>query len=169
MTRRPNHRRGVFLSELVVALGLAALLVFLLGRLFVDSIYLQRIATQHTNRAAVIDDFARQVTKDARSATTADFTDGVLELSLRTPAGPATVHYTFEPEAARRTGPLGTESVWRSIRLRFDTTVERGPDANLLQVTFTELAPPRRSALLPRSFSQTFLLPAEGAAPEEQR
>ena len=54
MTYASHTRRGFLLVELMAVLAIGALLLGILGKMVVDMIYLQRVATQHADRVAVM-------------------------------------------------------------------------------------------------------------------
>jgi hypothetical protein len=148
--------------HVLATLPLAALLLLILGKLFVDTIYLQAVAAQHANLVAVADSLTRQLRQDAWATATYRQTGNGLALQTVGAAGSVPVIYTFEPELVRRTALDGDERVWRCRRLQFDWHVEGGPRGDVLWLDLREIRPARATAVLPRSYAVTFLLPPGG-------
>ncbi len=160
------RQRGYLLMHVLLMLPLAALLLLILGKLVIDTIYLQRVAAQHANLVAVADSLTRQLHQDAWATATYRRTGDSLTLQTVSPQGPVSVTYTFEPESVRRTAPDGDERTWHCTRLQFDWHVEGGPRGDVLWLDLRKVPPARATLVLPRSFATTFLLPP-GAGPTE--
>jgi hypothetical protein len=168
--RRNQTRRGFLLVHVILMLPLAALVLLILGQLMLDALYLQRVAIQHANIVAVGDSLTQQLRQDAWAARSYRRSEDSITLSTVGPDGARPITYTFEPADVRRTAPGGDERAWHCWRLRFDWRIESGPRGDVLVLEQLEAPPPRATAVLPRSFPTTFLLPpieSPAGAPEE--
>jgi hypothetical protein len=170
MSARRYRRRGFTLWAVIATMPLAALLLALLGKLVVDGIYLQRVATQHANLVATGDALTRQLRLDTWATVAWQRTEDTLTLQTVGPDGPATVTYTLGEDFVRRTASTEAEREWRCWRLRFGWRVETGPRGAVLWLELREALPPRATAVRPRTYTTTFLLPKRAmAAPQEGR
>ena len=170
MTHASLTRRGFLLVELMAVLAIGALLLGILGKMVVDMIYLQGVATQHADRMAVMDGLTRRIRSDTRAAVNSEWREHTLTLRTLGSAGLTNVTYTFELGTVGRqaTGEAATE--WQSRRLEFAHRIERGPRGDVLMLDFIELPPPRATSLPNRKYPVTFLLPSavgDAGAPEQ--
>ena len=152
------RRSGYLLVHVIAVLPLAALLMLILGKLVIDTLYLQRVAAQHANIVAVGDSLARHLREDTWAALDYGLDGNAFALQTVSPAGRDSVTYTFDKETVRRRTSDGDEA-WACTRLRFEWQVESGPRGDVLWLALREIPPARATAVLPRSFTLTFLLP----------
>jgi hypothetical protein len=164
MRRSAHKHRGYVLGQMLIIVGLALLLLALLGKLLVDSIYLQRIAAEHAQRVSTVDSLTRQLRSDALG-TMAYMCDATgITLDMGDAAGHSRVRYAIEPETVRRVTSAGDERVWSARRLGFAWRIEPGPYGDVLYVEFRAQPPPRASDVLTRSYSTAIGLPCAAAA-----
>lgn len=163
MTAGRSTRRGFLLLELVIVVVLAAGVLWILSKLLIDGLYLQRIAGQHVARVGVVDALTRRIRTDALSAIGYGWRvaerEATLVLSGRAGGSTSEVRYVFEPDRVVRSERSGESVTWQRERLRFAARTERGPQADILYVDFIELPPPRATVLPDRRFSVSVLLP----------
>jgi hypothetical protein len=160
--KNPRPRvRAYLLVQVLLMLPLAGLLLVLLGTLAVDMLYVQRVAAEHANLAALSDHLARQLRADARACTRYTLAGDNLTLQVRTREGARSIVYTLNPQFIRRQGPDGADTAWEHHRLAFSWHIEDGPLADLLWLDLRELPPARKTAVLPRSYTTSFLLPED--------
>jgi hypothetical protein len=150
------------LTQVLLMLPLAGVLLTILGTLTVDILYMQRVAAQHANMAAIADNLVRQLRADTRAATSYARDGDRLDLEVLTRDGVQRVTYTVAGEYLQRRGPNGADTTWQYYRLEFAWRVEDGPRGDVLWLELRELPPPRKTAVLPRSFTTSFLLPEGG-------
>lgn len=158
-SRRSIRVRAYLLAQVLLMLPLAGVLLLLLGTLLVDMLYVQRVAAEHANLTAITDHLTRQLRADVCACTHYDLAGDDLTLHLLTRAGPQPVVYTLRPQLIRRRGPDGADSAWSYHRLAFTWHLDDGPLTDLLWLDFRELLPARKTAVLPRSYTTSFLLP----------
>lgn len=154
---RRTHR-AFTLAEFLITLLVASGVVFLLGKLTLDSIYIQRVAIQHTARIASIDALVRQLHDDARHAITYQFGDDALVLQTHSPDHLLEIRYELAEDLVRRS-VNGTDTSWSARRLAFAWKIEPGPRADLLHMTFVELPPPKYTGLEARDYTVPIALP----------
>jgi type II secretory pathway pseudopilin PulG len=170
MTARCVRQPAFLLVELLIVIVLGAAVMAILGQLLLDGLYVQRLAAQHEARVSIMDTLTRRLRHDARAATgyqwQAADQRGMLIISRRDGGSESTVHYVFEPARVRRSDASGESGGWEVDRLRFATRIEPGPRADVLQLDFIELPPPRGTHLSQRRFTASVLLPRAAAGHE---
>jgi hypothetical protein len=159
MTQTTLTRRAFLLVELMAVLAIGALLLGVLGKMVVDMIYLQRIATQHADRVAMMDALTRRIRTDTLASVNYEWREHALVLRTLGSAGLTTVTYRFDPATIERQATGEAPTAWRSRRLEFAQRIERGPRGDVLTLDFIESPPPRATSLPNRKFPVAFLLP----------
>ena len=163
MITRPQIRRGIFLVELVVVIILGAGMMWVLGKLLLDGLYLQRLAGQHEARASSMVTLTQRLRDDALAATSyrweAGDPGGMLVINRCVDGVSSLVRYAVLSDRVSRSNDGGESDAWQAERLCFAARVESGPCADIFQVDFVELPPPRAPMLSPRQSSVSVLLP----------
>jgi hypothetical protein len=163
---RLRRRRGFLLAQMLMMLPLAALLLFVLGKMTVEALRVQHLAAEHANIVAVGEDLLRQLRADARAALACSASGEGFVLDTCGPSGPQRVSYDFTPDQVRRSGAAGDERTWTRWRLSFGWRIEHGPRGDLLSVELRETPPAHVTIVLPRTFTATCLLPPASGRPE---
>lgn len=163
MNARAPRAHGYLLIELLVVAGLGAGVIWILGELLLDGLYLQRLAGQHEARVVTMGTLTRQLRADALSATGYDWQADTQGFTLSMTCGgddrAHAVRYVLGPARATRHEDGVESHAWQAERLRFTARLEFGSTADVLLVSFTELPPPRSPNLPPRRISVSMLLP----------
>ena len=160
MNRRRHPARGFMLVHVITTLPLAAMLLLLLGKLVLDALYVQRVASEHARIVDVSEGLARSLRQDALGATTWRLSDGLLRIETTTKSGPASVEYQLSTERIRRSTPGMADQSWAAPRLQFKWRVEDGPRGSVLWLDLSERAPARKVGVLTDSVVAGVLLPS---------
>jgi len=163
MNARALRAPGYLLIELLIVVGLGAGLIWILGELLLDGLYLQRLAGQHHTRVVAMATLTRQLRGDALCATDyqwhADAEGFTLLMTCSRDEGARSVRYAIGPDRVTRRAEGTVSHTWQAKRLRFMARVDPGSTADVLMVSFTELPPSRSPNLPPRRLSTSVLLP----------
>ena len=163
MTRRFYTNRGLMLTQLMLVLVLASLVVWMLGKILIDSAYLQHVAAQHADRARTTAALTRQLRRDASTAADARWLRiedaAVLEMTTYGNGRDVGVRYTITNTSVRRERSGVQTHVWQTPRLAFDAVVQRGPHGVVLQLSILEQPPPRPAHQPNRRLELTVMLP----------
>lgn len=164
MRRRAHTNRGMMLVQLMLVLVIASLVLWMLGKILIDSAYLQHVAAQHADRARTTAALTRQLRRDASSASDARWlrTKDAVTLEMQTYANGRAVgvRYTITRTSVRRERAGVQTHVWQTARLAFDADVQRGPHGVVLRLSILEQPPPRTAHLPNRRLELTVMLPA---------
>lgn len=165
----PRLRRALLLGEFLFVL-LPSMIVFgLMMVMIVDFLRIQRLARDHDSRMAAVDSLATRLRADITSA------DHVAWAKTEIGAGKLIVSnlmdgqvaYRFEPDRVTRVVGEIESDVWSATRLHFGCNYILGESGSLLLLMLEELPPPPNSALAPRKYARTFLLPPPSPATAE--
>lgn len=163
--RRPHTTRGMMLVQLMLVLVLASLVMWMLGKILIDSAYLQHVAAQHADRARTTAALTRQLRRDANSATGARWIPAedasMLEMHTYVNGRAVGVRYIISSTSVRRERAGVQTHLWQTPRLAFDAGVRRGPHGALLHLSILEQPPPRPAHLPNRRLELTVMLPAQ--------
>lgn len=164
---RPR-RHGYLLVELLLVIAIAAILLTIMGKLILDAIYLQRIATQHLHRMAQIEQAVETMRRDACAALASGWeTDGEsARLTLVNETDPAreTIEYRIEAARISRWERGRQSHAWEAPRLTFRGGFETGATHGLFVLTCEERPPPRATTLPLRTFEISVLTPIDATA-----
>ena len=148
MTRSCRRDRGFILLELIFMLTISAIVVFLLYKMCIDGMYIQRLASERDNRVTTLNAMIERLRADAlvMSGYSWDQTGESAILDLITCTVEQTTHVTwiFGPIEIRRLEDGRDAGVFSADRLTFKTMLERGEHADTL-VLQTIVAPPERN------------------------
>lgn len=160
--------------ELIFMLTAAALVLFVLNKLLLDGLYLQRVADERINRTSLIDDLVERLRRDALQAAghawRSEPNRAALTFEIPTHAAVEHVEWIFRPnEIARRVNGCDS-SAFSAARLSFEACLEAKMLADLLHLKFV-VQPPERSRLTkPRVSEVRILLNREGvSSPDDDR
>jgi hypothetical protein len=162
MNRRTLRPRAFILSELIGVVTLTTLVLLVLTRLVNDAVYMQRVASDHADRVAVMDTVTTRLNRDLAAASVYHW-DGTDTLVLRgTSTSQSTnVSYVFSNDLVRRQVDDRSQE-WRTRRLSFAARLAYGPSGDVLELDFIAQPPPRRIESDARTYHATFTLPPAG-------
>lgn len=163
MTRLQTRRRAYLLVHVVTILPIAALLLLVLGRLLLDSLYVQRVAAEHARIVAAGADLLRQLRADALATTRWSLRGDVLRLEAVLPGGQTPIEYRLARDHVARVAASSAERHWSAPRLRFVWQLETGGAGSVLWVELNESPPARKTAVLVKRFRASVFLPAQSA------
>jgi hypothetical protein len=154
----PAAQRSAFmLGEMLTVLVIGIIVGGVMAKLVIDAIYLQRVAGQRLDRAAVRAALSARLRQDAAVATAYSW-DG-RSLRLTNSAGGSIVDYEIaDDEITRRSEGAQTHG-WRATRLRFAADLKRGQRRDLFCLACDDQPPPRAIGLPQRAFTFTFVMP----------
>ena len=170
MTRRD---RAFTLLEVLLAATTLVVVVFLLGKLFVDGLYLQRVAADRSDRDAAIAALVDQLRYDALGASKYSWIDGeesdMLTLSTYADGAPRVVRYEIAPKLIRRFEGGNETGAFAAHRLEFAASASPGRYADVLDLELTPPPPPRAYHSAPRVVTESIVLPgASGVATHKE-
>ncbi|MGE0480940.1 MAG: hypothetical protein AB7Q17_10765 [Phycisphaerae bacterium] len=151
-------RRAMMLPELVIILTSSVAAIWLLTKLFADTLYVHRVCVQHFDRMVVLQELSAALRRDAWSAVDADWDADASVLRIRASNAFGAIAYQFEPERVVRTVAGRESGVWHTTRLVFEAGLQRGATGDLLLVSAVE-APPARNQRNPVAHVLSFVLP----------
>lgn len=170
MNRTQTHQCGFMLLELIFMLTAAALVLFVLNKLLLDGLYLQRVADERINRASLIDGLVERLRRDALQAAghawRSEPNRAALTFEIPTHAAVERVEWIFRPTEITRRVNNCDFSAFSASRLSFEARLEAEMLADLLHLKFV-VQPPERSRLTkPRVSEIRILLSREsGSSP----
>ncbi len=162
---RSRRRRALLLIEFLFVLLPSVIVFGLMMFLIVDFITIQRLAGEHASRMTVVDSLSAKLRDDIASSRNVGCVvseDGTAVLSLSSIDNESII-YRFDPERVSRSVSEVADNIWSAPRLGFACAMRSGAAGRLLQLSLEELPPPPNSALPPRRFVMTFVLPAAQA------
>lgn len=158
-----RRRRALLLIEFLFVLLPSVIVFGLMMFLIVDFIRIQRLAGEHASRMAVVDSLSVKLHDDIASARGVGWVaseDGAAVLSLSSIDG-TRILYRFDSTRVSRMVTDVADNIWSAPRLGFACAVQAGTLGRLMHLTLEELPPPPNSALPPRRFLKTFVLPPD--------
>jgi type II secretory pathway component PulJ len=167
MSAMIRRTRAFTLVELMLAIPIMLIVMFVLGKLVIDGIYLQRIATQQANRQTVITALMNRLRADALGAAVYEWSETggrTLTLSTSASGAPRRVCWTFGKDDVRRTEDGRDAGSFAAERLHFDPSIENGSRSDVLTLDLAVDPPSRAHQRKPLVFSEKVLLPPRGAA-----
>ncbi len=163
MIRGHRHHPAYVLLELMFTLALVTVIVFVLGKLVLDGIYLQRIAGEHANRCAVTAALTERLRADALGAIAYTWTEDAagltLMLSTYADGSHRQVRWVFRRDEALRIAGGRDAGGFSAERLQFSARIEADEQFDTLAVEFVVPPPARALRKSPRVFSEHVLLP----------
>lgn len=156
-----RRRRALLLIEFLFVLLPSVIVFGLMMFLIVDFITIQRLAGEHASRMAIVDSLSAKLRDDIASARGVGWVasdDGSAVLSLSAIDGER-ILYRFDSTRVSRLVTDVADNVWSAPRLGFACAVQTGTLGRMLRLTLEELPPPPNSALPPRRYVMTFVLP----------
>lgn len=176
MTRGRPQNRGFTLVELIIVIAAVGGTLFVLGKLLLDGIYLQRVAAQHANQVAVTDALTKRLRADALGAAACAWEDGpsgpTLLLHTYAEGRLSPVQWTFEPNRVIRRDAGREAGLFDAERLGFAARCETTAGSSVLALDLL-VAPPARAAGRPPRLATTYVLlppkdPQESAPASEE-
>lgn len=158
-----SQRRAFVLIELLSFVILASMLLTVIWKLMVDSVYVQRMAAQYAHRTGAMDAMLRTLRSDTIQAG-AYCWDGATLTLTEIADEPGTVVFKFVSGRARRLSGGAETCVWQAPRLRFEARVLQGEVGDVLEVIFIEDPPPRPSRVALRTHAASVCLPSRRIA-----
>ena len=157
------RRRGFTLLELIFMLTAAALVLLVIDKLFLDGLYLQRVAAERENRAAIVTSLVERLRTDALGATAYSWKlegdGGTLVLTTPGTETAPTIEWIFRNDEIRRRANGCDAGAFAAERLSFEAALEPGDRADLLVLELI-VAPPEQSHLTkPQTSAVRVLLP----------
>lgn len=166
------RKRAYLLVHVVTMLPIAALLLLVLGRLLLDSLYLQRVAAEHSRIVATGADLMRRLRADALATTRWSLSGEALRIDAFLPDGRTPIEYRFAQDHIVRVAASSGERHWSAPRLQFVWRVETGGTGSVLWIELNETPPARKTAALFKRFHASVFLPMHSArmvaAPEAE-
>jgi len=163
--------RAFTLVELLIVVSAVAGTLFVLGKLLVDGIYLQRTAAEHANRVAVTQALTRRLRADALGATARAWGEDASGLSLKlvtyADGAPHQAHWAFERERAVRRVDGCEAGLFFAERLQFSAHITQRARSDVLVLDLIVTPPARAWSRSPRTHSEYVLIPRESGAPVE--
>jgi type II secretory pathway pseudopilin PulG len=163
MSRSRRHVRAFTLVELMFVISAASIALFVLGKLLIDGIYLQRIAGERANRLAVLESMVETLRADALVASGYTLTENENgpTLALRTYAEGSyrRVEWAFQGDHVLRRVDGREAGRFAAPRVCLAARLEHGARFDILALQTTVSPPPRSSRKSPRTYAERLLLP----------
>lgn len=171
MRTNPNKRRAFLLVQVFLGLVLLVLLAPVVGRIVLDALNIQRAATVHAARTARIDAFTRRFAEEVFAADGYVLRGNELTLYKADPARgvAACATYIFSLDTVFEDHADGVSISWEIPRCSVRPELCRGPRGDLLLLHFQTTAVPSAQRAAPRTFVETFVLPAQVRESAEDR
>jgi type II secretory pathway pseudopilin PulG len=168
-----RHQRAWVLLELVLTLALVGVIVFVLGKLVLDGIYLQRIAGEYANRLAVTAALTERLRADALGAVAYTWTENtagpMLMLSTYADGSHRQVLWVFRSDDVRRIAEGRDVGGFSAERLQFSARIEPGEKSDRLVLELIVPPPARAWRKSPHLSTVYVLLPREALAAANTR
>lgn len=166
MSGRFRFHRGFMLLELLFMLTIAAIVLLLLDKMFLDGLYLNRLAVERENRTATTESLVERLRADALGATDYAWEPagaaGTLQLTCVGATGDAArIEWIFQGDEIRRLEDGRDAGVYSATRLGFRCALQRGARADLLALELIVAPPDRPQHRDPRITEARVLLPAK--------
>ncbi|MFN0137314.1 MAG: hypothetical protein ACKVS9_14520 [Phycisphaerae bacterium] len=158
------RRRAFLLVESLAALLVASLMIFLLCRMLVDGMQIERLTSERMQRRAATDSFLDRLRADAMRADSFEWgsTEDAFVLTLFGAASlpQRDVAYNFLGGDVTRTANGMQTDGWKAPRLLIEAAVRSEHRRALLDVNVVELPPARKRDARPRETHSWVNLPA---------